>query len=288
MAHNSCVCHIKKTKLLDTSEGVEWRNFHFELAKLQSTTRTSIFLAAFGMVKSAYDFIPENVIYHKINVLQGIMTSFQFTNPSHAPSWLVSLLSVNSVVLISMHSFAFVIGTCLLPTLKAVEEEYVPPQEGQLYMKPVPEYSPHRRFSGFIRTSHRISHIFGLFVFLLEVPLVAWVKFWDLSINAGIASSVAMFPFLVAFVIFYWVFNFEYSTQMYQSRQIEIDNVENLYLSRLSIDTSSTLDVRVKKEGGIERRYSLNADVIPQIPVMAKRHQSMQNVFLESVQEWKC
>jgi hypothetical protein len=51
MAHNSCAIHVKKTNLLDTPEGVEWRNFHFELAKLKSTTRTSIILAAFGMVK---------------------------------------------------------------------------------------------------------------------------------------------------------------------------------------------------------------------------------------------
>lgn len=215
------------------------------------------------------------------------MTSYQFNNPTHVPSFLVTLLSVNSVILIAMHSFAFVIGTCLLPTLDAVNEEYEPPEKGQLCMKPVPDFSPHRRFSGFIRTSHRISHIFGLFVFLLEVPLVAWVKFWDLSINAAIASSVAMFPFLVAFVIFYWSFNFEYSTQIYQARQREIDAVENLYLSRLSLDMGSTIDVRVKKpEDGIERRHSLRADVTTETPAIAKRHcQSMHDVFLEPVQE---
>jgi hypothetical protein len=51
MARESeCTCHLKNPKLLDTPEGIEWRNFHFDHAKLQSTTRTSIFLAAFGMV----------------------------------------------------------------------------------------------------------------------------------------------------------------------------------------------------------------------------------------------
>jgi Mediator of CRAC channel activity len=217
------------------------------------------------------------------------MTSFQFTNPTNAPSWLISLLSVNTIILIAMHSFAFVIGTCLLPNLNAVNEEYDPPQEGQEYMKPVPSFSPHKKFSGFIKTSHRISYIFGLFVFLIEVPLVVWVKFWGLSINAGIASTVAMLPFLVAFIVFYWFFNFEYKTQIYQSRRNEIDNVENMYLSRLSLDMSSTIDVRIKEGADIGRRnHSLNADVTPSTPNISncrRQCQSMHNVFLDPVEE---
>jgi Mediator of CRAC channel activity len=227
--------------------------------------------------------------HYLIITFQGIMTSYQFNNPTQVPSWLLSLLSVNSVVLISMHSFAFVIGTCLLPTLNAVNEEYVPPQEGQETMKPVPDFSPHKKFSGFIKTSHRISHIFGLFVFLIEVPLVAWVKFWDVSTNAAIASSVTMIPFLVGFVIFYWCFNFEYKSQIYESRQNAIDEVEKHYLSRLSIDLSSMIDVRVQEEEtGLGRRHSIHADVSPPPPTpdMARRkYHSMHDINLEPVQE---
>jgi len=211
------------------------------------------------------------------------MTSYQFNNPTQVPSWLVSLLSVNSVILIAMHSFAFVIGTCLLPTLNAVNEEYVPPQEGQEFMKPVPDFSPHKKFSGFIKTSHRISHIFGLFVFLIEVPLVAWVKFWDVSMNAAIASSVTMIPFLIGFVIFYWCFNFEYKSQIYKSRQNAIDEVEKRYLSRLSIDMSSIVQ---EEEAGLGRRHSIHADVSPPTPDMARRkYHSMHDIHLEPVQE---
>jgi len=150
-------------------------------------------------------------------------------------------------------------------------------------MKPVPDFSPHKKFSGFIKTSHRISHIFGLFVFLIEVPLVAWVKFWDVSMNAAIASSVTMIPFLIGFVIFYWCFNFEYKSQIYKSRQNAIDEVEKRYLSRLSIDMSSIVQ---EEEAGLGRRHSIHADVSPPTPDMARRkYHSMHDIHLESVQE---
>jgi hypothetical protein len=37
--------------ILDTPEGIAWRNFHYGHAKLQSTAGSSIILAAFGMVR---------------------------------------------------------------------------------------------------------------------------------------------------------------------------------------------------------------------------------------------
>ncbi|XP_059479249.1 calcium release-activated calcium channel protein 1-like [Neocloeon triangulifer] len=195
-----------------------------------------------------------------------IMTSFQFTQPSHAPSWITSLLSVNTVVLIAMNSFAFVIGTCLLPHLKAVNEEYVAPQEGQTKMNAVPSFSPHEQLSGFIRTSQRISHVFGLFVFLLEVPLVIWVKLWDLSQNACIASTAVMVPFMVIFATFVWFFNFGYKTQMYKNRQTVIDEVENQYKSR-SRESLEMTDIFCEEhhfpEINVSQRHSLDANFRP-------------------------
>ncbi|CAB3365468.1 Hypothetical predicted protein [Cloeon dipterum] len=108
--------------VLNTKEGVQWRIFHHGYADLEVTTKTSIFLAVFGM---------------------GIVSSYQINYPTQVPSWLVAVMLSNSVFLISLHSFAFVIGTWLLPNLEAVSEEYVPPQEGQLKIKPVPSFSPH-------------------------------------------------------------------------------------------------------------------------------------------------
>jgi hypothetical protein len=155
------------------------------------------------------------------------MSAYAFTYPSRVPSWLMTLLSVNTVLMISMHVFAFMIGTYLKPYLQAASKEYDGAEEGQ--MSNVPNFSPHSKFANFIKWSHRISHVFGLFDFLLEIILIAWVKFWDVSIKACIASTVIMVPFMIAFVFFYWYFNYNYKTQIYESRVDVIDNVEMLY-----------------------------------------------------------
>jgi hypothetical protein len=144
----------------------------------------------------------------------------------------MTLLAVNTVFMISMHCFAFMVSTCLIPYMHATSKEYHSPNEcigrmGQL--ERVPTFSPHNRFSGFVRMSHHISHVVGLFVFLVEIVLIAWVKFWDVSLKACIASTVIMLPFMVAFVYFWWYFNFSYKTHIYKHRVDVIENVEMLY-----------------------------------------------------------
>ncbi|XP_059479438.1 protein orai-2-like [Neocloeon triangulifer] len=156
-----------------------------------------------------------------------VMSAYAFTYPSNVPSWLMTLLSVNTVAVIAMHCLAFIIGTWLSPYMHATTKEYHPPSEGPL--EKVPNFLPHARFKGYIRLSHRISHVGGLFVFLVEIVLIAWVKFWDVSLKACVASTVIMLPFMMAFVFFWWYFHFSYNTQIYLNRIEVIDNVELLY-----------------------------------------------------------
>lgn len=186
------------------------------------------------------------------------MSSYAFTYPSHVPSWLMTLLSVNTVLMILMHSFAFMISTCLMPYMHATSKEYHAPDECNGHLEMVPNFSPHLRFGGFIRISHQISHVTGLFVFLVEIVLIAWVKFWDVSMKACIASTVIMLPFMVAFVFFCWYFNFSYKTQIYKHRVQVIENVEMMYTQAhqnlgMNFDesrrTSETLPRRRKSVG---------------------------------------
>ncbi|XP_065336538.1 calcium release-activated calcium channel protein 1-like [Cloeon dipterum] len=256
------------SQILTTKEGVQWRQFFYGHAKLEGTTKTSIFLAAFGM---------------------EVITSFQFTQPTHVPSFLVVLLSVNTVILIALHSFAFIIGTCLLPNLEAVTVEYVSPQKGHL--GPVPSFSPHERFSGFIGMSHKIAHVFGLFVFMVEVPLVVWVKLWDISQYSGIASVVTMVPFMVLFALFCWYFNFQYNLQMVKTRRNVINDAENQYRcgSQESIEMSSYPNYESHHDTPETPplRRSLQADFGTQPPVLTKRLSSARkSVTLETVVEY--
>lgn len=42
----------------------------------------------------------------------------------------------------------------------------------------------------------------GLFLFLVEVAILCWVKFWDYSFTAAIAATVVVIPVLVIFILF--------------------------------------------------------------------------------------
>ncbi|XP_065336536.1 calcium release-activated calcium channel protein 1-like [Cloeon dipterum] len=255
--------------VLNTKEGVQWRIFHHGYADLEVTTKTSIFLAVFGM---------------------GIVSSYQINYPTQVPSWLVAVMLSNSVFLISLHSFAFVIGTWLLPNLEAVSEEYVPPQEGQLKIKPVPSFSPHERFSGFVRMSHRISHVFGLFIFLAQVPLVSWVKYWDVSKNAAIASTAIMVPFMGFFALFCWLFHFHFFSHVFQTRQEVINEVENQYksVSQESLNCSNYCDCcKGAQESAniVSRRHSLDPDFKVAYDIMRRKSSSLKSVTLQTVME---
>ncbi|KAF4525576.1 hypothetical protein B566_EDAN010435 [Ephemera danica] len=184
---------LTATELLNTPEGVQWRRVLYSEARLQSTRRSSIILAAFSFVM---------------------------------PGWIVVLLSLNSGLLVVLHSFAFLVSTFLLPKLQAVAKEYKPPRDGDLAMRPVPFYSPHDRFRGFVELSYSVSHILGLFLFLIEIVLVAWVKFWDLSYAACLASTFIMLPFMLAFVLFLWHHNRVLSKHVYESRSHLLESAE--------------------------------------------------------------
>ncbi|XP_059479359.1 calcium release-activated calcium channel protein 1-like [Neocloeon triangulifer] len=255
-------------KILETKEGIQWRNFHYAHAKLQMTTRTSTFLVAFGT---------------------GILTSYQFNSPTAVPSFVVSLLSVNSVILIALHAFSVIIGTCLLPNFQVAKEEYVAPQEGQTKMNAVPSFSPHEQYSRFIKASQRISNVFGLLIFLLEVPLVAWVKFWDVSQTACIACTAITIPIMALFVIFVWYFNFKYKTHIYHTRQILIDEVEEEYKSRSqeSLHVIHNFNQVHQMPKIVSRRHSLDANFRPGSPPchLEMKFHSQPSLTLETVFE---
>lgn len=128
-----------------------------------------------------------------------------------------------------MHSLTFIISTFILPKLQAVAEEYKYPKENDTEMKSVPEFSPHDRFHGFAELSYNVAHILGLFLFLVNIAIIIWVKFWDVSIHACIAGSVIVIPFVIAFVIFCWYFDRVLNIHLYHTRENLLRDVEMEY-----------------------------------------------------------
>ncbi|XP_059490169.1 calcium release-activated calcium channel protein 1-like [Neocloeon triangulifer] len=165
----------KEACLLETPVGLAWRRLHYGTAKLEGVHGSAHLLAFFAM---------------------EAMAELQVSVPSGAPGWLFSLYAVNTVLLIALNIFALMVSTCLLPRMSAISEEY-----DIKNLRVVPNFSPHDRLHNLVSLSAGLAHVFGLFLFLLEIILLNWVKFWDFSLPAAFAGSVTMVPFLVLFTL---------------------------------------------------------------------------------------
>lgn len=121
------------------------------------------------------------------------MVELQINEPTAVPEWLFVMFAVCTTVLVSVHIFALMISTYLLPNVEAISK---------LQVSRLVTESPHERMRGFIELAWAFSTVLGLFLFLVEVAILCWVKFWDYSFTAATASTVIVIPVLIVFIAF--------------------------------------------------------------------------------------
>ncbi|KAK5638016.1 hypothetical protein RI129_012311 [Pyrocoelia pectoralis] len=172
----SCKCYQEiddhQKKQAPSAESLSWRRLHMSRAKLKVTSTTSELLSGFAMIA---------------------MVELQINEGTSVPEWLFVMFSVCTTVLVAVHIFALMISTYILPNIDAISKLDVSELVGE---------SPHERMKGFIQLAWAFSTILGLFLFLVEVAILCWVKFWDYSFTAAIAATVIVIPVLIIFVLF--------------------------------------------------------------------------------------
>lgn len=145
------------------------------------------------------------------------MVELQINEPTEVPEWLFVLFSVCTTVLVAVHIFALMISTYLLPNIEAISKL----EESSLVNE-----SPHERMRGFIELAYAFSTVFGLFLFLVEIAILCWVKFWDFSFVAAIAATVIVIPVLCIFVAFAIHFYHSSVTCKYESTNVDMEQLE--------------------------------------------------------------
>ncbi|XP_029184596.2 calcium release-activated calcium channel protein 1-like isoform X2 [Acropora millepora] len=111
------------------------------------------------------------------------------------PDALLIAFSVMTTVLISVHVFALMISVCILPNIEGIANIN---QKGTQ----MAEDSPHEKLHMYIETAWIFSTGLGTLLFLAEIAILSWVKFYLYSKPAALAASVVLVPVCIVFVWF--------------------------------------------------------------------------------------
>ena len=113
------------------------------------------------------------------------------------PFSLLIAFAICTTLLVSVHMLALMISTCILPNVEAVAS-----MQGLI---PISE-SPHEKLSHYVEIAWIFSTVFGILLFMIEVILLCWVKFWDVGGMDGkiiaVTATILLIPIVAVFIGF--------------------------------------------------------------------------------------
>ncbi len=134
------------------------------------------------------------------------------------PEGLLIAFSICTTVLVVVHLFALLISTCILPNIEAVSNVH--------NVNAVNE-SPHTSLSSYIEVAWAFSTVLGIALFLVEIILLCWVKFWKYH-NAAIAATAIATPVLIILFVFAVHFYRKLVAHKYERSTKGIEELENM------------------------------------------------------------
>ncbi|XP_050305241.1 calcium release-activated calcium channel protein 1-like [Anthonomus grandis grandis] len=152
---------------------LSWRKMHLSKAKLKASSKTSALLSGFAMVA---------------------MVELQLNNESSIPGPVLVVFAVITTLLVAVHMLALMISTCILPNIETVCSL----DSGINFV----DESPHERLHWYIEIAWAFSTLLGLLLFLAEIAIICWLKFYNVNTTAAWSACVVLVPILFVFLAF--------------------------------------------------------------------------------------
>lgn len=152
------------------------------------------------------------------------------------PSMLIAF-TVCTTLLVAVHMLALMISTCILPNIDAV---------CSLNSVSLVHESPHERLHWYIETAWAFSTLLGLILFLFEIAILCWVKFYDISIVAAWSACIVLVPVLIIFIAFAIHF---YQTMVAHKYEVSRYGIRELELLKEQIEANDSNGTHI---GGVD------------------------------------
>lgn len=186
-----------------TPNYLSWRKLQLSRAKLKASSKTSALLSGFAMVA---------------------MVEVQISADTRISSTVLVAFAICTTLLVAVHMLALMISTCILPNIDAI---------CSLDSISLVHESPHERLHWYIETAWAFSTLLGLLLFLAEIAILCFVKFYDISETAAWSASVVLIPVLVIFIIFALHFYRSLVTHKYE---VTVSGIRELELLKEQIE----------------------------------------------------
>lgn len=177
---------------------LSWRKLHLSRAKLKASSKTSALLSGFAMVA---------------------MVELQIQDPDKVPKAVLITFAIITTLLVAVHLLALMISTCILPNIEAI---------CNLDSINLVEESPHERLHWYIETAWAFSTLLGLLLFLAEIAILCWIKFFGIDEYASWSATIVLIPILFVFLAFAIHFYRSLVAHKYETTLSGIRELENL------------------------------------------------------------